>query len=108
MILLNIGEQINGGERKLTFPRVYAALRLADAAPVIATYGKAEEWTFIIQLEKRLSEIQLHDVATVLEQEAIAQYDTETQRGELGGPKASAWGPFDPARFLTIGGVFAG
>lgn len=107
MILLNIGEGINGGERKLTFARVYAGLRLVLAEPVIATYAKSEsEWTFVIQIERRLTDRELLDLSTVLEQEAIAQYDTYTVRGDLIGPLADKWGPFDPKQFLKLNGEY--
>ena len=107
MILLNIGEDSVIGGHRLTFSRVFAALRLAQAEPVISTYGKSRsEWTFIIQIPRRLTDQELHDLSVVLEQQAIAQYDTVTERGSLEGPSASKWGPFDPKQFLKLNGEY--
>jgi hypothetical protein len=42
--------------------------------------------------------------ARFLQQEAIARYSPEHNRGELFGPKADAWGPFNPQFFLMPDG----
>lgn len=39
-----------------------------------------------------------------LRQDCIAVWSIEDQEGLLVGPKAEAWGPFDPAKFIVLGG----
>jgi hypothetical protein len=43
-----------------------------------------------------------YETARFLHQDAIAQFDGD--EGQLYGPSADAWGPFDPGQFLTLEG----
>lgn len=47
---------------------------------------------------------QLRTISEFLKQDAIAFYSPHTGRGELFGPKADAWGPFNPQYFLLPDG----
>ena len=40
-------------------------------------------------------------LSRALHQDCIAAYDPAAQRGGLFGPKADAWGPFNPAYFIS-------
>lgn len=46
----------------------------------------------------------LSGIATDLRQDCIAAWNPARQSGALIGPKAAAWGPFNPAYFLTLDG----
>jgi hypothetical protein len=46
----------------------------------------------------------LREIAEFLYQDAIAWYYPAHSRGELFGPKAEAWGPFNPQYFLMPDG----
>ena len=47
----------------------------------------------------------INALAKLLHQEAIAVRNEATQRGTLVGPKAAAWGPFNPDYFLDFSSV---
>ena len=47
----------------------------------------------------------LYRVAQRLQQDCIAVYDETLQRGQLVGPRASAWGTFNPSFFLNLDGT---
>ncbi len=102
MILLNIGEDTATGQN-VTVEKVLAALRLAGALPMeINGHFSDSEYTHIVQLPRELSHRELRDLAIVLDQDAIAQWDG--RHGMLAGPRADKWGPFNPAYFLTLDG----
>lgn len=44
-------------------------------------------------------------VAYILGQDCIAVYVPATGRGRLVGPRAAAWGEFDPAQFIQLDGT---
>jgi len=46
----------------------------------------------------------LYRVAQRLQQDCIAVWDETLQRGQLVGPRASAWGTFNPSFFLNLDG----
>lgn len=48
--------------------------------------------------------LQVRRVGAALLQDCIAVWNIEDQEGLLVGPKAEAWGPFDPAKFIVQGG----
>jgi hypothetical protein len=43
-------------------------------------------------------------LARLLQQDCIAVYDPATGTGTLYGPRADAWGPFNPEHFILLGG----
>ena len=102
MPLLNIGEDTNTGG-KLSADKVLAALHLAGALPTNIWGDISDtEYTYIVEIPRVLSEREVRDLSIVLDQDAVAQWDG--RRGILAGPKAAAWGPFDPSRFLLLSG----
>lgn len=70
---------------------LHAAVRQSDTEP-----------TLVAELRHPLNASAAYEVARRLNQDAIAQFDG--REGYLYGPNAAAWGPFDPAFFLTLDG----
>jgi hypothetical protein len=100
--LLNIGEDTNTGG-KVSADKVLAALHLAGALPTdIWGHVSDTEYTYVVEIPRALSEREVRDLAIVLDQDAVAQWNGV--HGILAGPRAKHWGPFDPARFLTLHG----
>lgn len=101
---LNIGHKV-GNETKLTPERVRAALEKRGVQLVSEEVHEAEgaddERTSIIQLDRALTPEEANEVSIELEQESIAQ--RVGNKGELYGPSAEKWRPFDPARFKEPG-----
>lgn len=65
------------------------------------------ENTLVIELDGGLTRRALYDLAGALGQEAVAQcmyFGDDRQWGELVGPKAEAWGAFNPQFFLLLDG----
>lgn len=54
----------------------------------------------VMHLSRPLSEDELTELAKELKQEAVSQMVGD--KGEVHGPKAENWGPFDPEKFYTI------
>jgi len=114
MIILNIGLAGND-ESAITTSQALAAVYATGAR--IVDYNvrpSSSEQTLIAELDRALSPEEAHGVASVLHQDCIAQLIVEYDRpygpgakllynhGELYGPRADAWRPFDPAFFLTL------
>jgi len=99
--VINIGLNVKGVET-LTPLKVLEALRAVGIEP--ARFGVKQsntEKTLVIEARKALTEETGLLVASRLEQDAIAQVDSHGH-GELFGPKAKEWGPFNPEYFLTL------
>jgi hypothetical protein len=47
----------------------------------------------------------INQIANALGQDCIAVYDTDTDVGQLIGPRAAAWGDFNPEFFLMLDGA---
>lgn len=60
------------------------------------------ERTLVASLTKPLTREQLETLSNYLDQDCIAQHDGI--EGQLVGPKAEEWGPFNPDYFLTMDG----
>ncbi len=102
MILLNIGEDTATGQ-KVTVEKVLAALHLAGALPMdITGHFSDSEYTHIVRLPRELEGREVRELAIVLEQDAVAQWND--MEGMLAGPRADRWGPFNPDYFLTLDG----
>jgi len=67
-----------------------------------AIHTSDSEDTVVMELVRPLPSHNLVWLSHELQQDCVAQFDG--RRGELQGPKAADWGPFDPAFFLTIDG----
>lgn len=103
MPLLNIGEDTNNGNGKLSIEKITAALHLAGALPTdISTHPSDSELTYVVEVPRELSQREVSDLAIVLDQDAIAYY--YSGQGFLAGPRASKWGPFNPDFFLLSDG----
>lgn len=98
---LNIGLNI-GDEEALT--RFDAVATVEFVAPDVAVLAVEEalsetENTAVITVSRALTELELELVCDILQQEAVAQW-SEAEGGQLAGPMADQWGPFNPAYFL--------
>jgi hypothetical protein len=116
-LILNIGLNV-GTERKHTEESVKAALSAAGLTrftgrriPDLAVFDSDTEPTVVVTIGGSLSEPftkAIHRVSVALEQEAIAVYSPSTQTGAVVGPKAEAWGAFNPSFFIMPDGTRLG
>lgn len=98
---VNIGLAIGDGTRKLAPSAALAALRLAGVQVLSsAVLASDTEPTLVADIFPALSAERAHLIADALEQEAIAQRIDGV--GELHGPAAHLWRPFNPAYFLDL------
>ena len=100
-VLVNIGLATNDG-KGVTSEQVRAALDSTGVSIVRdAVRQSGTEPTFVAELSRALSDEEAAGVSWLLDQEAIAQ--CVDGAGELHGPKAANWRPFNPEYFLTLG-----
>lgn len=102
--LVNIGLARPDGKPDNTPGEVVAALRMAGADVSEMQVHKSDtEDTVVARLSHPLTPDQAHAVSEALGQEAIAQH--VNGQGELYGPSAEGWRPFNPDYFLTMDGT---
>lgn len=107
---LNIGLLVGHPGYKTYLP-VFSTLRTLrnyGAKFHHSTIQKSDtEDTLVVELDGPIPRRVLFEIASALNQEAIAQCMSGmdgNEWGELVGPKAEAWGEFDPERFLLLDG----
>lgn len=101
MVLLNIGLAVKGGDQ---LPVTKTVRQIFEAGVVVLCYQvrqSASEPTLIAEISRKLTDNEAYWLAVALGQEAIAQ-QTADGEGQLYGPKAEEWGPFNPDFFLTF------
>lgn len=97
--VVNIGLNTNDGTG-ISAEEAISVLRELGVEVQSSAIGQSDtEPTLIASLSRPLTPEEGHQVSERLRQEAIAQQVGET--GDLFGPKAEAWGPFNPDYFLT-------
>ena len=95
---LAIGEHNGGGT--ITPDMARAALEQRGVKVLHEEIGQsATEPTYIAKLSRPLSPAEGHEISADLKQDAIAQKHGDS--GNLFGPKAEEWGPFNSDYFLT-------
>ena len=98
--ILNIGLHVNG-KPELTPAQVLCAVWKTGSLILAHTVKESTtEPTVVLEIARPLNRTEGELVANELRQEAIAQLHKGT--GELFGPKAQEWGPFNPEFFLTF------
>ncbi len=96
---LNVGDKANA----LSVTDVKAAVSQLGVEPVdVSVHRSATENTAVVSLSRPLTDVEIHRLAELTKQEAVAQWDGST--GSLQGPKATNWGSFNPDFFLTHSG----
>jgi hypothetical protein len=96
---LNIGLDVPGGGR-LAEEEVLGVLNRIGAKPVrVVKHQSDTEPTLVIELDRALKPDEADEVSRMLQQEAIAQVD-EAGRGDLFGPMADKWKPFNGDYFI--------
>lgn len=101
--VLNIGLDIPGGGR-IAPEEALAVLERAGIKPVRSMVAQSDtEPTLVLELDRSLNPEQAHQVSTLLQQEAIAQVD-EHGAGDLFGPGADKWKPFNGDYFINPSG----
>lgn len=99
---VNVGLNTPDG-RGITAEDVRVALRDTGVRIVKdAVHQSDTEETVVAKLNRALTPEEAHALAERLHQDAIAQ--TVGDAGELHGPKAADWRPFNPAHFVTLEG----
>lgn len=101
--LVNIGLDIPGGG-KLDPAIALDALKNAGVTMSKVLQSKSEP-TLVAQLQRPLSADEAHLISLALKQESIAQLSGGV--GQLHGPSAAKWGPFNPEYFYTLNGKTA-
>lgn len=101
--LVNIGLDIPGGG-KLDPAVALDALKNAGVTMSKVLQSKSEP-TLVAQLQRPLSADEAHLISLALKQESIAQLSGGV--GQLHGPSAAKWGPFNPEFFFTLNGKTA-
>lgn len=101
MVLLNIGLHVKGSERLEEREVVRALFSAGVEVLCYQTRQSASEPTLVAWINRALSADEAFLLAVALKQEAIAQ-QIEDGSGELFGPMADEWGPFNPDFFLTL------
>lgn len=98
--VLNIGmDRSTGGTNAKG--ALMVALAQVGILPVTTNYHQSTtELTAVLQVDEDITDQQLHELCDLLSQEAIAIVRLPSGHGRLVGPKAEAWGAYDPARFL--------
>lgn len=101
---VNIGLADPQGGVDLNPAQVIEALRAVGAeVEVSSVYSSDTEPTLVAKLKQALTKEQGDRVSEMLGQEAIAQR-TDDEQGQLFGPMAEQWGPYNPAYFVTTTG----
>lgn len=98
---VNIGLDVKGGER-MKPDRVLAELGKYVDVTKHSVRQSGTEPTVIADLSRPLTPEEANKVSAALSQEAIAQF--ADGKGELYGPQAENWKPFNPDFFLTQDG----
>lgn len=83
-----------------------------QALAVLAPFGIVEtavhasdtEPTLVALVREAPNAVGLEYMSAALQQDCVASFDFIDGEGLLAGPKADAWGPFNPAYFLTLSG----
>lgn len=100
MVLLNIGLHVRGG--KLDWGTVLASLHKEGVRIIRCTEKQsASEPTLVVEIDRALTDNEAYWISVALGQDCIAQ-QTHDGEGQLHGPKADDWGPFNPDYFLTF------
>lgn len=112
-IILNIGRAVPATGAILPASAVYAALEArglevlssvhmqSDSEPTIV--AEVESWTDGLGFDAAQARA-IADLSADLGQDCIAAYDLSEGRGLLLGPRADAWGDFNPAFFILPDG----
>ena len=104
MALLNIGLARDGQENVDPWVALDMAKIVAGVRPVFSVvYQSDTEPTLVIETRLPVQAYRLNQLAEVLEQDCVAQWDGK--RGELIGPRAEKWLPFDPHYFINVDGT---
>lgn len=102
-ITLNVGLDTNEGG-SISAAQALAAIRMRGGYVRSHTLAESDtELTLIAILNNPMNPDKLHQLSVDLQQDCIAM--AVGSDGELYGPKAEAWGPFNPEYFLTITGT---
>lgn len=101
---INIGLDDPDGGPPLDPQRVLNAIvAVGGEIEATAQHQSSSEPTLAIKLKHALTQEQGDRLSEMLNQEAIAQR-TDDERGDLFGPMASKWGPYNPDFFVTYEG----
>ena len=100
--MVNIGMNVNDGST-ISHEDIAAALKEHGVDIVDSKVHQSNtEPTLVARLSRPLTDDEAHEVSEVLHQDAIAQM--HNGQGELHGPRADAWKPFNPEYFMGMNG----
>ena len=92
------------GSGQITPQRVRQALEdLGVPVEKLTVHESDTEPTAVVELGRALTPVEANHLSVELKQEAIAQRNADGT-GELFGPKAQEWGPYNPSYFLMPDG----
>jgi hypothetical protein len=102
MIVLNIGLEANDGTA--VSERAALAAVLGRTRAVSCGIRQSDSEATLVLIAESLSTASAWHIAAALRQDCIAVFDTDLKRGRLIGPRADAWGAFEPAYFILPNG----
>lgn len=111
-LILNIGRRIEATGAMLPVDTVYAALAAAGLDVLSSSHVASDtEPTIVVEVaswaDYGIDAAQARAIARVsaaLDQECIAVHDEDSHAGLLLGPRAHAWGDFNPDFFFGLDG----
>lgn len=112
-LILNIGRRVDSTGTILPASHVYAALEAHHLVVLSSVHVQSDtEPTLVVEVERWHEGIGVDaaQAATIgrlaesLQQDCIATWDPSEGRGLLLGPRADAWGEFNPEFFVGLDG----
>lgn len=112
-LVLNIGRRVDSTGAILPASSVYAALEALHLTVLSSVHVQSDtEPTLVVEVESWSDGIgvdaaqaaMIGALAEDLGQDCIATWDPSEGRGLLLGPRADAWGSFDPSFFVGLDG----
>lgn len=106
--ILNVGLDWTDADGTKRERPVWEALHVTEKHVVrviqTAVHRSETENTLVVRCVIEADLWRIFELADELAQDCIAVWSIDDQAGELVGEKAREWGPFDPAKFLTLDG----
>lgn len=102
-VVLNIGMVASSDGVTLRFGDIIADARMLGIRVHLAQVFPSDSEPTVVMVAELPHDSAAHDLALVLDQDCIAVYDY-ANGGRLIGPRADAWGEFNPAFFILPDG----
>ena len=99
---LNVGLSVLGSHKIYSMAEALGVLAYVGVSPISVTaVGGGFEPTLVAALDSPLTAYQAELICSLLRQEAVAQWSPDAG-GEILGPDAAKWEPFNPDYFKQL------